>query len=776
MATRSLGTLTLDLVAKIGGFEKGLDKAARTSKQRMDDIRRSTDRATKGLLALGAAGAAALTAVVVSSIRAAGEVNKLAALSGASTEAFQRYAAGAKALGVEQDKLADIFKDTGDKVGDFLQTGGGALADFFENIAPKVGVTAEQFRHLSGPQALELYVSSLERANVSQNEMTFFLEAIASDATALLPLLRNNAAGFRAFADAAGDAGAIMNDETIRAARELQAALFLTEQAGAGLKNQIAQEMLPVLSDFAVELERLSTDQAVTSELSDTLSDAVKGVTATAVGAVAAFRLLWKTVEGLLAVGEAADLKWYERFLPPLAAKKLIQNAGDVTSAFDDMGSELNDTALQFAKVLDAIWDAGEGKGKGDSRIKELADFFAQRDALLAKLRNGENPDSPGNGDMGQSDAIKQMIDGLREQAETLGFTERQMTLYRLAQQGAGDSQVTLTNQLYDQIEAFEQTADAVKALQSVIDRGVGPPEVSDFLGPEIFGIADIDAQLAEAKEAEAAYHAEQLEKLAEVYAQRTELDEQYREAKEQLEKEHADRLKQIDAKGNQEKKDVYADAFGAISNLGSEFQASVLSQSKKGFEISKAIAIAQATIDSYQLAVASYKALAGIPYVGPALGAAAAATAAAFGLAQVSAIQGTSFQGRRFGGGVSAGGMYEVAEPGNPELLRMGSKTLLMMGSQSGVVEPAKRISGDSAVGKSAGSAKINVHNYGGERVTTRQRSDGEIDILIGQAEDRAYRRSMEKFRSDFANREGVALAFESGYQAQRKGNRSGF
>src|SRR5690606_23334144 len=79
-----------------------------------------------------------------------------------------------------------------DKVGDFLTTGQGPMADFFEKIGPKVGVTAEHFRNLSGSEALGLYIKSLEEAGVSQAEMTFFMEAIASDATLLLPLFKEN--------------------------------------------------------------------------------------------------------------------------------------------------------------------------------------------------------------------------------------------------------------------------------------------------------------------------------------------------------------------------------------------------------------------------------------------------------------------------------------------------------------------------------------------------------------------------------------------------------
>ena len=38
MATRSLGTLTLDLIARIGGFEQGMDKAGRVTEKRMKEL------------------------------------------------------------------------------------------------------------------------------------------------------------------------------------------------------------------------------------------------------------------------------------------------------------------------------------------------------------------------------------------------------------------------------------------------------------------------------------------------------------------------------------------------------------------------------------------------------------------------------------------------------------------------------------------------------------------------------------------------------------------
>jgi len=62
----------------------------------------------------------------------------------------------------------------------------------------------------------------------------------------------------------------------------------------------------------------------------------------------------------------------------------------------------------------------------------------------------------------------------------------------------------------------------------------------------------------------------------------------------------------------------------------------------KKGFALWKTLAIAQAMVDTYSSATAAYKAMVGIPIVGPGLAIAAAAAAIGAGLANVAAISKT--------------------------------------------------------------------------------------------------------------------------------------
>lgn len=73
---------------------------------------------------------------------------------------------------------------------------------------------------------------------------------------------------------------------------------------------------------------------------------------------------------------------------------------------------------------------------------------------------------------------------------------------------------------------------------------------------------------------------------------------------------------------------------------------ASVANHSKKAFDLNKKLSIAQTIMNTYEMATSAYKALAGIPIVGPALGAAAAAAAIQFGRMQIQGIRSAQYGG----------------------------------------------------------------------------------------------------------------------------------
>ncbi|MBP2544865.1 phage tail protein [Acinetobacter guillouiae] len=184
-------------------------------------------------------------------IRNAREIENMSRLANATTKEFQEWSFASKSAGVSQEKLGDIMKDVNDKFGDFMQTGGGEMADFFEKIAPKVGVTAKEFQGLSGPQILGKYYETLKKANVSQAEMTFYMESIANDAMLLSPLLEDNSKKLKEYSQQAHDLGVILDDEAIQATKEFDSSLSLIGATIKGLLGRLVAELAPGLKDMA---------------------------------------------------------------------------------------------------------------------------------------------------------------------------------------------------------------------------------------------------------------------------------------------------------------------------------------------------------------------------------------------------------------------------------------------------------------------------------------------------------------------------------------------
>lgn len=310
----SLYTLTVDLLAKTGSFEKGMTKAEHVAAQRSAAIQRTlSEVATAVGTALGTAAAAAGTAVVMWT-RQVGDLavqyERFGQLSGTTSQQFQRMAAGANTVGISHEKLADILKDVQDKIGDYIQTGGGAMADFFNNIAKGAGVTAEQMRKLSGPDALGLYFKSLERANLSQTELTFYMEAIASDSAMLIPLLRNNSAGFKQWGQAAEAAGAIIGNDTTKAMNDLRRVTQEADLAFMGVKVQVAEGVIPTLT----ELNKLLHDPKA-QEAMHTATNGVIAFGQAALDAAAGFGQLvvsytgWLKSKGFMPVSNTDSLE-----------------------------------------------------------------------------------------------------------------------------------------------------------------------------------------------------------------------------------------------------------------------------------------------------------------------------------------------------------------------------------------------------------------------------------------------------------------------------------
>jgi hypothetical protein len=119
-----------------------------------------------------------------------------------------------------------------------------------------------------------------------------------------------------------------------------------------------------------------------------------------------------------------------------------------------------------------------------------------------------------------------------------------------------------------------------------------------------------------------------------------------------------------IKAKYAKLEKDLDDKTLAERLRLAGEFFGNVATIAGKQSALGKAAAVAETTINTYASATASYKALASIPVVGPALGFAAAAAAVVAGLANVKEIVSvdTTAKGYEVGGYTSSGAKYQPA------------------------------------------------------------------------------------------------------------------
>lgn len=279
MAGKSLGTLTIDLVAKVGGFVSGMDKAERASakwsKQVQDDVAKSS----AALAGIGAAAIAAGLAVgasgfqlLKSTSRQIAETDRWAKSLQLSTQELLAWQLAAEKAGVSGDQMADIFKDIGDKIGDAVLNKSGEAVDALNAL----GLSAEKLSKVSPDKQLLAIGESLEKISTNA-EKTTILESLGNDLSKLLPLFDNNNQKLKQFIDLAKDYGVAPDASSIDDLVKVNQLFEDMEAQVAGLKIEIAAGLAKVdLTPLQGSLDKLHdvlTDPLVLQGISDLVSE-----------------------------------------------------------------------------------------------------------------------------------------------------------------------------------------------------------------------------------------------------------------------------------------------------------------------------------------------------------------------------------------------------------------------------------------------------------------------------------------------------------------------
>ncbi|MEM8489617.1 MAG: hypothetical protein AAF756_02240 [Pseudomonadota bacterium] len=658
--------------------DRAVESVDRSIGKSMERIRNQFSKTAIQASKFAAAGAAAVAATTVSTVRAATEVSRLAQISGTSTEQFQRYAFAAKTVGIEQEKFADILKDTNDKVGDFLQTGGGPMADFFEKIAPQVGITADQFRGLSSADALGLYVKALEDANVGQQEMTFFMEAIANDSTALLPLLRNNAKGFREI----GKSAAIFDEKTLEDADRMRATMMLLNENLTQIKNNIASDLLPIITVLAGAMSSSGEDAVGASKNYLKASKALVLIARTGVGAASVFELVGKALAGGAAIIAASFDDDVEHF-------KQVQR---------EFIKDFRLTADEYANMIRDLDKAGEGLVSGssiDERVETMAEMMKRAREQAAGLLSGSSGLTSINQELGiveiktsnvsknidewlsKQEAYSNLLTSLRTTEEAITETLRE----RLSIIDQSD-----TGFFGGQDEAKRRAAAA--AFQPApqfggIDAAIGGP------ASEFGRINEAETQLNE-------WYAKQLSMLEQFRSERTDMLGVWNEQEALLTEQHQQRLGKIEQSRQLVTLNATETLFGSMADITKQFAGEQSAAYRVLFAVEKAAAIARSIV-AIQTGMAQASA-APWPQNVAAIASVASATAGI-----ISTITSTTLQGQ--------------AHDGLMSVPRTGTY-LLEQGERVTTAETSAKLDRTlDAVMAGSARGNISINNYVGER-----------------------------------------------------------
>ncbi|WP_076738199.1 phage tail tape measure protein [Franconibacter pulveris] len=282
MAGKSLGTLTIDLIAKVGGFVAGMDKAERSSDKWRKKIESDVKAAGSAIANMGAAAAGAAVAASSAGIALLKsisdqitETDRWAKSLKISTQELLAWQFAAEKAGVSGDQMADIFKDIGDKIGDAVLNKSGEAVDALNAL----GLSAEKLSKATPDKQLLAIGDALGKIGTNA-EKTTILESLGNDLSKLLPLFDNNNQKLQQFIQLAKDYGVAPNTELINDLIKVNEIFQDMEAQAKGLRIEIASGLAKVdLSPLQGAFKNIHddlTDPAVLQGLANMVSEVAK--------------------------------------------------------------------------------------------------------------------------------------------------------------------------------------------------------------------------------------------------------------------------------------------------------------------------------------------------------------------------------------------------------------------------------------------------------------------------------------------------------------------
>lgn len=711
------GSVVIDFLARTGSFEtdtkraersmRRFGKAANDSQRDVDNLSKTLQTVALAVAAFAAAGAAAIVATVNRQREAIDAQSKLAQQLRTSYESLSNLTRAGELAGVSITQITVASRQLDVALGRAAE-GSKAQSDALD----KLGLSAREVAALPLDERIATINQAL-RDNVDATERSAVAAALFGTRNAALIQQLSP----ETIAEAARQVAIFgLNLSDVDAAKVEQAndALSTFSLLGKGIAQRLTVEVAPALE--AVGNEFL-TAAANAGGLGTAFDGVARRILVAVEPILNAANLVTRVWDGFFHVLDIDIAQAVRNFA--LLGKAAVTALNAITPFdFSSQIEELDAVASRAGKVRDEALEAikrdvntplvgtrlveeydkavkaAEAAAAAGVKAREALNAPAPVAAGAATVAGLPAPRSAG------PDLAKQregLIQALQHERDTLGQTQDAIKLYDLAALGASDAEIQLARSILDEISALEkrnklmtegaQVTESLRTPQETRNARVGDltqlhdagaiddTTLTRGLDAANKSLADFQQQQADARQSARDALNEGLlteeEQIAQSYERRKQL---ILDATEVTETERADLINRLDEARRSQQQDselqntsfllqANADLFDSLAGLARNYAGESSAAYRALFAISKAFAIADATL---QFTNALVKALNSTTF--PANLAAMAAVAAT-GANLIGQIASVSFGGgRALGGPVGPGQKYLVGERG-PEM-----------------------------------------------------------------------------------------------------------
>lgn len=372
----SLYTLTVDLLAKTGSFERDMGKAARISERDAKRIEQAATRVGAAVGAAAAAAAAGMVYMVQRNTAAMAATSKMAGQIGVATEQLTalRYAAQQMA-GVSDGQFDMALRRMTRRIKEAADGGGPAAS-----ALDRMGISAKELSRLAPDEQFRRIADGIKATSTQGDRLRNVMALMDTEGMPLVNMLQQGAAAMGDWELAARRMGLTFSSQTAKQAEAFGQQMDRVTASMTGFGRQVTAELLPTMNELADRFVGIHNDGELAKSVAEGIGTSFR---AAAAGIKVMSEVLPPAIAGLTALTTVkVSQAMYARLQATMANIK-----ADQAATMQAIASARATEAKAAAHVVEAGMSLRAASTNRQRLLAERALTAAVNDHTLARQR-----------------------------------------------------------------------------------------------------------------------------------------------------------------------------------------------------------------------------------------------------------------------------------------------------------------------------------------------------------------------------------------------------